>query len=114
MTEYKHIAFIAAAAALVAGMAAAPAASAETQWQASHPRRAEVNNRLANQNRRIHNKVADGQMTKGQAAQLHRDDHQIRQEEQGMAHQNGSHITSAEDRALNQQENANSRAIHNE
>jgi hypothetical protein len=32
----------------------------ETQWQKDHPRRTEVNDRLANQNARIHNEVKKG------------------------------------------------------
>jgi hypothetical protein len=80
-------------------------ASAATNWDASHPRRAEVNQRLANQDRRIHQEVREGEMSHAQAMRLHRDDHQIRQEERLMASQNGSHITRQEDRALNQQEN---------
>ena len=86
-------------------------ASAETAWQKAHPRRAEVNHRLANQNRRIHQEVKEGEMTHAQAAALHKDDHQIRQEERDMASQNGSHITKQEKRALNQQENAVSKQI---
>ena len=83
---------------------AQPAASA-THWQKTHPRRAEVNQRLANQDKRIHQEVKEGEMTKAQAAQLHKDDRNIRNEEQLMASQNGGHITKAEQRALNQQEN---------
>jgi hypothetical protein len=114
MRNFNGLALMAAASAIIAGLGIAPSASAATQWQKDHPRRAEVNHRLANQNRRIDNKVADGQMTKGQAAQLHKDDHQIRQEERDMASQDGSHITRSEDRTLNQQETATSRGIHNE
>jgi hypothetical protein len=86
-------------------------ASAETSWQKNHPRRTQVNSRLANQNRRIHNDVKDGTLTKGQAAQLHHEDHQVRQEERDMASQNGSHITKQEQRTLNQQENGISNQI---
>ena len=75
--------------------ALAGTASAETTWQKNHPRRTQVNHRLANQNRRIHNDVKDGTMTKGQAAKLHHEDHQVRQEERDMASQNGGHITKA-------------------
>jgi hypothetical protein len=42
----------------------AGSAMAETQWQKNHPRRTELNHRLNNQNRRIHNEVKDGQITK--------------------------------------------------
>jgi hypothetical protein len=86
-------------------------ASAATHWDATHPRRAEVNHRLSNQDRRIHQEVRDGEMSHAEAARLHRDDHQIRHEERLMASQNGGHITRAEDRALNQQENHVSRQI---
>lgn len=86
-------------------------ASADTTWQKNHPRREQVNNRLANQNKRIHNDVKNGTLTKGQAAQLHKQDHQVRQEERDMASQNGGHITKPEQKVLNQQENGVSKEI---
>jgi hypothetical protein len=85
-------------------------ASAAT-WVQNHPRRVQVNSRLANQNARIHKEVKEGEITKAQAAKLHRQDHQIRMEERIMASQNGGHITKLEQRTLNQQENAVSRRI---
>ena len=93
----------------LAGLAST--ALAETQWQKDHPRRTEVNKRLANQNRRINKEVKEGEITKGQAKQLHKEDHQIRQEERDMASQNGGHITKSEQRVLNQQENGVSKQI---
>ena len=114
MRNYTKLSLLAAVSAMVAGMTLASSASAETQWQKDHPRRTEVNSRTKNQNARIDHKVADGQMTQGQANQLHKDDHQIRQEERDMASQNGGHNTKQEQRTLNQQENAVSRDIHNE
>lgn len=89
----------------------ATSAVADTKWQKNHPRREEVNNRLANQNGRIHQEVKEGEMSKKQAAQLHKEDHQIRKEERAMASTNGGHITKAEQRALNQQENQVSKQI---
>jgi len=86
----------------------------ETTWQKNHPRRAEVNQRLANQNRRINQGVKNGTLTKSEAGQLHKEDGQIRQEERDMASQNGGHITKQEQRTLNQQENKVSRQIHDE
>jgi hypothetical protein len=100
---------LALAAAFVA--TAATGAMAETQWQKDHPRRAEVNGRLNNQNKRIHQERKEGEISKGQAAQLHKEDHQIRQEERSMASQNGGHITKQEQRTLNQQENQVSQQI---
>ena len=99
------------AAAIVALASLAGTASAETAWQKAHPRRTQVNHRLANQNRRIHNDVKDGTMTKSQAAQVHREDHQVRQEERDMASQNGGHITKPEQGVLNHQENGVSNQI---
>ena len=81
------------------------------QWANNHPRRAEVNHRLENQNRRIDKEYKEGEITKGQAQELHHEDHQIRQEERDMASQDGGHITKQEQNTLNQQENAVSRQI---
>jgi hypothetical protein len=100
---------VAAATVALAGIAGN--AMADTQWQKDHPRRTEVNDRLANQNKRIHNEVKDGQINKAQAAKLHSEDHAIRSEERAMASTNGGHITKTEQKALNQQENQVSRQI---
>jgi hypothetical protein len=99
--------------ALVAAIAVGTAAQvmAETKGQNNHPRREQVNARLANQNHRIHQEVKEGNMTPQQAGQLHRKDRHIRHEERNMARQNGGHITKSEQRGLNQQENAVSRQI---
>jgi hypothetical protein len=85
-------------------------ANAET-WDQAHPRRAEVNGRLAVQNLRINQERREGEITRGEANKLHAEDRTIRKEERFMAGQNGGHITRAEQRALNQQENAVSRQI---
>jgi hypothetical protein len=92
-------------------IATAGSSFAATTWQKNHPRRAQVNSRLANQNRRIHQERKEGELTGKQAAKLHREDHQIRQEERLMASQNGGHITKSEQRTLNQQENTVSKQI---
>jgi len=91
--------------------AAAGSAMAETQWEKAHPRRDQVNDRLQHQNKRIRKEVKEGELTKAQAAKLHKDDRQIRQEERDMASQNGGHITRQEQRTLNQQENGVSKQI---
>jgi len=92
-------------------MSSATSAVAEGKWAQYHPRRAEVNARLNNQNKRINKELKEGEITKGQANALHKEDHQIRQEERDMASQNGGHITKAEQGVLNQQENAVSKEI---
>ena len=104
-----------AAVTFVAGLAMASSAFAaepkDTTWQKNHPRREQVNDRLANQNKRIKNEVKEGDLTKAQAKALHKDDRQIRKEERLMASQNGGHITKQEQKTLNQQENAVSAQI---
>lgn len=82
------------------------AASAETRWDHNHPWRDQVNDRLQNQNRRIHREVREGEMTRQQAHRLHREDRTIRREERAMARFHRGHITRADQKALNQQENA--------
>ena len=101
----------------LAGVLAAASASASadqihpTHWQKAHPRRAEVNQRIDNQNRRIRNEVREGEMSPQRAARLHKEERQIRREERVMASQNGGHITKQEQLVLNQQENALSKRI---
>jgi hypothetical protein len=89
----------------------AGSAMADTPWQNHHPRREQVNGRLNHQNRRIHQEVKEGEMSRQQAASLHRQDHRVRQEERAMARNDGGHITKADQRALNQQENGISKEI---
>ena len=78
----------------------------------NHPRRAEVNQRLNNQDRRINHDVRDGDMSRRQANRLHQRDHQIRKEERRMASRHDGHITKREQNRLNHQENHMSRRIH--
>jgi hypothetical protein len=91
--------------------ATATSAFAETPWEQSHPRRDQVNDRLATQKWRINHDYREGELTGRQARRLHVEDHMIRREERAMAAVNHGHITRSEQRALNQQENAVSRQI---
>ncbi|WP_022980168.1 hypothetical protein [Ideonella sp. B508-1] len=89
----------------------ATGASKPGTWKKDHPYRAEVNQRLKNQDKRIHEEVADGKLTHAQAAKLHKEDRQVRQEERDMASQDHGHITAQEKKTLNQQENKISHQI---
>jgi hypothetical protein len=100
--------------ALAATFALSTPSYADGTWAANHPRREQVNERLANQNRRISNGVKSGALSPQQARQLHREDHAIRREERADAALHGGHITKAEQRQLNRQENAVSRQIYRE
>jgi hypothetical protein len=89
-------------------------AGARDKWQKDHPRRAEVNDRLRNQNARIREGERTGKLSKRQAHQLHAEDHAIRNQERAEAAEHGGHITKGEQRQLNREENAESRQIYNE
>jgi hypothetical protein len=99
----------------VMGMAVALAgvssASATTRWQAHHPRRTEVNRRLDRQNHRIGAERRDGQLTVAQARDLRAQDRGIRGQERFDASHDNSHITKAEQRRLNHEENGVSHEI---
>ena len=105
----RKIAALIITAGTMAGFAAS--AHAETPWQYQHPRRAEVNERLASQNYRIDRDVARGTMSPREGAYLHREDRAIHGEERSMAAANGGYITRGEQRMPNRQENAVSRQI---
>jgi hypothetical protein len=84
---------------------------ASASWSTSHPRRDEVNDRLANQTRRIHQERKEGDLTAAQAHDLHQEDKGILAQERFDASSNGGHITKAEQRSLNRQENSVSQQI---
>jgi hypothetical protein len=87
-------------------------ASAAT-WAENHPLRAQVNGRLANQSARIDDNLAKGNITPSQAAQLKSEGAAVRAQERFDASLNGGHLTRAQQRALNQDENAISQQIYN-
>jgi len=109
ITRTRKLSLVAAA--LVTLGLSATSASAETWWQFHHPRRAEVNERLAIQNFRINRELREGEISPWQARRLHRQDFAIRGEERAMARYNGGYITRGEQRILNHQENRTSRRI---
>jgi hypothetical protein len=86
-------------------------AFADTNWEQNHPRRDQVNDRLERQDRRINREYREGEISRGQARQLHREDRFIRHEERFFARHDGGHITRGEQRYLNRQENFVSRQI---
>ena len=76
-----------------------------------HPRRAEVNERLAHQNHRIDHGRYDGRLTAGEARRLHRADYRVRLQEQRFARHHHGHISRFEQHRLNREENRISRHI---
>jgi len=77
-----------------------------------HPRVNEVNQRLDNQQNRIQNGVADGQINAKQEARDEKHDANIAQRESTDEAKHGGHLTKAEDRHLNKSLNRNSSRIH--
>ncbi len=96
--------------AVLAAFAASPA-RADTAWQTHHPRREQVNNRLVRQNQRIHQQVREGELTRAQAARLHRADRRTRLAERRMARRNGGFITRRQQARLNHRESKISHRI---
>jgi hypothetical protein len=102
---------LAAAATALVVAAMGTSAMADTPWQAHHPRREQVNNRLVRQDHRINREYREGELTRGQARRLHYEDGAIRHEERIDARFDGGHVTKGEQRTLNYQENQVSRQI---
>jgi hypothetical protein len=92
-------------------LAGAGGASADTTWQTHHPRREEVNNRLARQNHRITVERREGELTRRQAHELRAEDRGVRARERFYASRDGGHVSRAEQRRLNHEENGVSRQI---
>jgi hypothetical protein len=96
---------------VLAGGAVGGASATTTGWRVDHPRRAEVNHRLNIQSSRIDKQRHEGKLTAAQAHRLHVADHRIREQEIRFARLHGGHITRAEQRRLNHEENGVSRRI---
>ena len=94
-----------------AGALATVGAASANPWDWYHPRRAEVNHRLALQDMRINHNYRDGRISLRQAHYLHAQDRMIRRQERFDARFDRGHITRADQRALNQNENGVSRQI---
>lgn len=103
--------FTLAGLALVLAAGAASGSYADTPWQTAHPRREQVDGRLARQDRRITAERREGDLTPLQAAYLHAKDRGIRAQERFDASRHGGHLTQAEQHRLNREENSVSRQI---
>ena len=93
---------------LIAGFAAAlgaAGAASATPWQNHHPRRVEVNHRLAVQQHRIGLERREGELTRGQARDLRAEDRGVRAQERFDASRHGGHLTLRDQRQLNREEN---------
>ena len=85
-----------------AGALVAAGSASASPWDWHHPRRAEVNHRLAVQDMRINRDFREGRISPRQARYLHGEDRLIRNQERFDARFDRGHITRAEQRGLNQ------------
>ena len=77
-----------------------------------HPRINEVNQREANQQRRLNQGVQSGQLTPQENANLQKRETALQTRENKMIARDGGKLTKRDQHRLNRQENRDSRAIH--
>jgi hypothetical protein len=87
----------------VAGLAGT--ASAETRWGHEHPRQHEVLARAAHERGEIRRDYRAGLISRHRAIRLLRADRRVVREDHALSRAQGGHITSGEQRSLNNQEN---------
>lgn len=86
-------------------------ALAKEDFKEKHPRRAEVNERIRNQEKRIREGLASGKLTPAQAKELRGEEAGMKAEEQAEVKANGGYLTKGEQKQLNQELNQDSRQI---
>jgi hypothetical protein len=106
----------------VGGLMVVGSASAQTSTTASgagpgvvdpgHPRVNEVNKREANQQKRIGNGVANGKLTSQQTTNLEKRETSVQNREQRDMAKNNGHLTKAEQKGVNRQQNRISKSIY--
>ena len=77
----------------------------------NHPRVNQVNKRIDNQEKRITTERKEGELTKKQAIQDRKNLSTINQEKKDMRKMDKGHLTTQDQKALNQQLNQNSKKI---
>jgi hypothetical protein len=104
----------------VGGLMIAGSASAQTSTTSGagpgvvdpgHPRVNEVNNREENQQQRIGNGVKNGTLNSQQTANLENRETKVQNREQRDMAKNNGHLTKAEQRGINRQQNRISKSI---
>ena len=87
-----------------------PTGAKGSNFAKKHPARNKANKRVKNQRSRINNSNLSG----AQKGQLKANDKAIKQQEHADVKANGGHLTGGEAKQINQEENANSKLIHDE
>jgi len=78
------------------------------------PAAAQISQRKENQQDRIGNGVASGELTAGEAAKLEKKESNLSKEEKLMRSEDGGKLTNADRKVLNQQQNHLSKQIYNQ
>lgn len=89
-------------------------AFAKKSFAERHPRRAQVNRRERNQQRRINKGLKNGQLTQSQAKELRTEEAGIKAQERAEVKANGGYLTKDEQHQLNRELTAESQKIHQE
>jgi hypothetical protein len=98
---------------LCTALGAATGASAETRFQATHPRRAEVNMRLTKLDQKVVVARKEGRMGPQKAKLIRAEVRTVRAKERLDAARHGGRITKVEQRKLNRTETGIARQIKN-
>jgi hypothetical protein len=101
-----------ATAVLFGALAVSPGPVVAGEFAREHPRRAQVNQRARRQQGRIAAGIAHGRLSAGQAARLEAREAAIKRQEHRDVRANGGYLTKRQQRHLNREENAASRAIY--
>ena len=88
-------------------------ASAET-FAEKHPRRAEVDRRERNQQKRIANGLKSGKLSAAQASKIEGQEAAIDREKRQDVKANGGYLTKGQQQQINQQQNGVSKEIYND
>ncbi len=107
----------------VGGLMLAGSASAQTSTPSGagpgvvdpgHPRVNQVNRREGNQQQRIGNGIKSGKLNSQQAANLEKRETSVQNREQKDMAQHNGHLTKAEQKGINRQQNRISKSIYND
>jgi hypothetical protein len=104
MSTFRNPLALTFAGLLVAGLATP--AFAESAWERNHPRRDQVNDRIANQFHRINQERREGELSRGQARALRMQERGVLAEERADARLHGGHISRVQQAQLNRDLNA--------
>ena len=92
----------------------AQAKDKDKDFRKDHPRRAEVNKRIRNEERRIQEGLKSGKLTPAEAQKLQGEVAGVKAQEQAEVKANGGYLTKDEKKQLNQELNTDSKQIYDE